>query len=343
MFKSQQGYSNSLFGGYAYNPIIARHQDHLLVRMDTLIDWSFVEAEVADCYSEKGQRAFNPVLLLKLLIIQELYDLSERDTATNTDCNLIFRYFVGLGLDEEVPHWTELGKFKTRIGTERFENLFYRILDEAERLGITISKQRIVDATDIQANVDLARCAKKKKDDDDNSFVDHHTTDADATFGSKGKGKKSWYGYKSSTNLCPVSELVTAVETTDAAATDGSILPILVDKEQGHRGEDAIRQQGGDKGYVGNTEALTERNILDYTIPRDNMKVAKAKKDHNTHYLHLKHLRYKIERKQSEAKNPHHLRKARYRGKWKVHLQGLLIYMAINLKRITNVLSPVGV
>src|SRR3990167_8310466 len=160
MFKSPSGFTNSFFGSFAYNPIIARHQNHGLVRMDNLIDWSFVEEEVADCYSTGGQHAYHPVLLLKLLIIQQLYDLSERDTCVNTDCNLIFRSFVGLGLDQEVPHWTELGKFKNRLGTERFENLFYRVLDEAERLGITISQQRIADATDVAANVDLARCAK---------------------------------------------------------------------------------------------------------------------------------------------------------------------------------------
>ena len=341
MFKSQQGFSNSLFGAYAYEPIIARNADHILVRLNNLIDWSFVEEEVADCYSTTGQHAYHPVLLLKLLIIQQLYDLSERDTCVNTDCNLIFRSFVGLALDQEVPHWTELGKFKNRLGTERFENLFYRVLDEAERLGITISQQRIADATDVAANVDLARCAKGKKDDDDHDFIDRNTTDPDATFGSKGTGKKSWYGYKSSTNLDPESELVTAVETTDGAVPDGKILIPLVDKEREHQGEDVIRQQGGDKGYVGNTEALNERSILDYIIPRDNMRKDKARKDHNTHYLHLKYLRYKIERKQSEAKNPHYLRKARYRGRWKVHLQGLLTYMAINLKRIANSLAPV--
>lgn len=341
MFKSSSGFTNSLFGSYAYNPIIERHQDHILIRMNKLIDWSFVEEEVADCYSTEGQHAYHPVLLLKLLVIQELYDLSERDTCENTDCNVVFRYFAGVGLDQAVPHWTELGKFKERIGAARFENLFYRILDEAERLGIVISKQRIVDATDVAANVDLARCRKGKENDGDHGFIDRDTSDPDARFGSKGKGKKSWYGYKSHSNLDPGSELVTAVETTGGAVPDGHLLVPLIDKERDHRGEDAIRAQTGDKAYVGNAEALRERNILDYIIPRNNMKQDKAAKDRNTHYLHLKHLRYKIERKQSEAKNPHHLRKARYRGRWKVHLQGLLTYMAINLKRITNIMTPV--
>src|SRR3989338_1530640 len=262
MFKSQSGFTHSFFGSFAYDPIISRHQDHLLVRMN-------------------------------------------------------------------------------RLGTDRFENIFYRILEEAERFGIVISSQRIIDATDVQANVDRARCAKGKKDNNDKTFINRGTSDPDASFGNKGKGRKKWYGFKNSSNLDPESELIMAVETTSASVPDSESLIPMIDKERDFRGEDAIRKQGGDKGYVGKTEALKQRNILDYIIPRDNMRDDKNKKDRNTHYLHLKHLRYKIERKQSEAKNPHRLRKARYRGRWKVHLQGLLTYMVINLKRITNVLLPI--
>lgn len=341
MFKPTAGFTNSLFGAYAYEPIIARHSDHILVRLNQLIDWSFVEEEVGDCYSEDGRRAFNPVMVLKFLILQKLYDLSEREVMVDTDCNIISRYFVGLSLTEDVPHWTDLGKFKDRIGADRFENLFYRVLEEAERLGIVIGKKRTVDATDVKAAVDTARCAKDKKDGDDHDFVDRNTSDKDARFGTKGQGKRKWYGYKSSTNMDDDTDLVTAVATTDASIPDADALPTLVDREQEHRGEDVIVEQGGDKGYVGNKQALTDRGIKDYTIPRDNMKTEKTEKDQNPDYLLLKSHRYKIERKQSEAKNRHGIGKARYRGLMKVHWQGLLTYMAINLKRIANILLPV--
>lgn len=341
MFKSSQGFSNSLFGAYAFDPIVARHSDHVLVRLNQLIDWSFVEGEVADCYSVVGRDAIHPVMMFKFLILQKLYDLSERDVMDDTDCNILKRWFVGLGMNEDVPHWTDLGKFKERIGTERLENLFYRVLDEAERLGIVIGQRRIVDATDVKANVDTARCVKDKRDDDDHGFVDRATSDKDARFGSKGRGKKSWYGYKSSTNMDADTDLVTAVATTAASVPDGHTLPALIDTEQEHRGEDAISAQGGDKGYIGNQEALTERGVRDYTIPRDNMKAEKARKDRNPWYLQLKHERYKIERKQSEAKNRHGIGQARCRGLEKVHWQGLLTYIAINLKRIVNILLPV--
>jgi IS5 family transposase len=308
--------------------------------MNKLIDWSFVENEVADCYSVKGQNAIHPVRMFKLLIIQSLYDMSEREVMANTDCNIIYRYFVGLGLTENVPHWTELGKFKERIGAEAFERLFYRVLDQAERLGIEISNKRNADATDVEANVDLKKCAKNKKDKNDKTYIDRNTTDKDAKFGRKESNGKGWYGYKSHANCDAETELVTAVITTEANKTDESQLIPLIDKERDYRGENAIRKQGGDKGYVGHKSELAERNILDYVIPRDNMKQDKAKKDKNKHYLHLKKLRYKIEQKFAEVKNRHGLGKARHRGKWRVHLRSLIIYLTINLKRIVNILMP---
>lgn len=340
MFKPQDQFTNSMFGSYAYDPIIERNQRHILVKMDKLIDWSFVENEVADCYSVKGQNAIHPVRMFKLLIIQSLYDLSEREVMANTDCNIIYRYFVGLGLTEDVPHWTELGKFKERIGADAFERLFYRVLDEAERLGIKISNKRNADATDIQANVNLKKCAKDKRDNNDKTYIDRNTTDKDAKFGRKESNGKGWYGYKSHTNGDAETELVTAVITTEANKTDESQLVPLIDKERDYRGEDAIRKQGGDKGYVGHTDDLEKRNILDYVIPRDNMKTAKRKKDKNKHFAHLKKLRYKVEQKFAEVKNRHGLGKARHRGKWRVHIHSLIIYLTVNLKRIVNLLIP---
>lgn len=340
MFKTQQGFNNSFLGSFAYDSIVTRHSDHPLARLNTLLDWSFVEEETADCYSEKGQRAYHPLLLFKLLIIQTLENLSERAVCEQTDMNIMYRYFTGLGLTDEVPHWTELGKFKQRIGEESFTRLFYRVLDEAERLGIAISNQRNADATDIAAKVDIARLAPDKRNEDDHDWITRNTPDPDAAFGAKGHTPRSkhWYGYKSHTNHDAATELVTAVATTDASVPDGKVLPALVDQELEFRGEDAIRQQGGDKGYVGNTDELRKRNILDYIIPRDNMREERKRKERNTHYLHLRHERPKVERKYAEGKNWHHLGRARYLGRWKVHLQGLLIYLVMNLKRIVNLL-----
>ena len=339
MFKNQDQFTNSMFGSYAYDPIIKRNQDHLLVKINKLIDWSFVENEVADCYSHLGQNAIHPVRIFKLLIIQNLYNLSERDVMINVDCNILYRYFVGLGLNENVPHWTELGKFKERIGEDNFERLFYAVLDEAERLGIDISKKRNADSTDVAAKVDVKKCAKDKIDDNDKKYVDRNTPDKDAKFGRKESNGKSWYGYKSHINQDPNTELITANITTGANATDESLLIALIDKERDWRGENCIGQQGGDKGYIGHTQELQERGIKDFVIPRNNMKKAKQEKENNLHYQYLKRYRYKVEQKHAEGKRSG-LDKARCWGRWKMHVQSLLIYLAINLKRIVSLIMP---
>jgi IS5 family transposase len=310
--------------------------------MNALIDWSFVEEEVSDRYSNLGQNAIHPVRIFKLLVVQNLYDLSEREACERVDTDIICRSFVGLGMDETVCHWTELGKFKERIGIPAFERLFYRVLEEAERLGIEISTKRNADSTDVKANVDLSRCAKDKQGNDDHSWIDRNTTDPDASCGRKGDkpGSKSWYGYKSHSNQDSETELTTSVVTTDARATDESQLIPLIDKEREARGEDSVRAQGGDKAYVGHFEELSDRGILDYIIPKDNMRLERGRKSQNNHFLHLKYQRYKIEQKHAEGKTNHHLGKARYRTRWKVHLQNLLIYLTMNLKRIVTLLIP---
>ena len=339
MFKSQAGFSNSLFGKYAFDPIIKRNSQNALIKLARMIKWSQLEELLSPCYSRLGQHAINPVIMVKILILQKMYNLSERAVMENLDFHIGYRYFVGLGMDDVIPHWTELGKFKERISTEKLEEIFYWVIREAERLGIDISTKRIPDSTDIKADVDISRCKEDKQDDDDDTYIDRNTSDPDAGFGRKSTGNKSWYGYKSHANEDPETEMVMSFQTTPANIPDGDVLLPMIEQELKYRGEKAIDKEGGDKGYIGNTEALRALGIKDYVIPRKNMKQALAEKKKNNHYKHLKRIRYKIEQKQSEAKNKHGLGKAKFRGLLKVHWQNGLTYLTINLKRIL-VLTP---
>lgn len=340
MFKSQEGFSNSFFGNYAYDPIIKRNSQNILVKLAQMINWPQLEILLAPCYSRLGQHAINPVIMVKILILQKLYNLSERAVMENLDFHIGYRYFVGLGMNDAIPHWTELGKFKDRISGEKLEEIFYWVIEEAERLGINISNKRIPDSTDIKANVDIARCKEDKQDDDDDTYIDRNTSDHDAGFGHKKTGNKTWYGYKSHANEDPETELVMAFQTTSANISDGEMLIPMIKQERKYRGEQAVKKEGGDKGYVGNTEALLNLGIKDYVIPRKNMKRALEEKKKNNHFKHLKKVRYKIEQKQSEAKNKHGLGKAKFRGCLKVHWQNGLTYLIINLKRIFALLTP---
>jgi transposase, IS5 family len=334
MYKSQSSFQNSIFGDYAFKSIIDRNQNHLLVRLNKAIDLSFIEEVVSDCYChDNGRRAYHPVMMFKILFLQTLYDESDEDIIEAVDTNILFRHFVGLSLEDEVPDRTLLGKFRARLGQDRFEGIFNRIVRLAVEVGMVDNRLRLIDTTAIKADVDLYRCKKDKQDDNDKTYIDRNTTDPDASTGHK-SATSMWYGYKSGIELDPVSEIVTAVTTDTAGHTDASRLRPLSEQDRKNAGK--IKRLCADKGFVGEDEYLEENKIMNNVIRRDNMK-----KPRRLIYYLDKMVRPIIEHKFSEGKNNHGLGKARYRGRWRVHIQSLLIYITMNLKKIINYLCPI--
>lgn len=338
MFKSDASFQSSMFGSFAYGKILERYRDHLLMRMLGIIDFSFVTPLVMDSYSVLGRHAYSPILMVKLLLLQTLYDLSERDVCEQADTNLLFRAFLERSLDDDVPHWTLLGKFRERLGEERFSTLFNRIVVLAKEAGLLDEKLRIIDSTAVVAKVDVARHVRNAREDEDDrpDRLDRRSPDPDARTGHK-TAQKKWYGYKVHASADPSSDIVTAVMTTGANVSDIEPFVPLLDKERAlfPKNDRPIRQATADKAYVGRKEALRARRILDYTIPRKNM----AKKK-GTWFVCAKRQRPKIERLFAEGKTNHHLGRCRFWTRWKTHVQALLVFLAMNLKRITNALQP---
>ena len=338
MFQSPQSFQSSLFGSFAYTQILERHHDHLLMRMQRTIDFSFITPLVEDCFSALGRHAYPPVLLVKILLLQTLFDLSERDVIEQADTNLLFRAFLERSLDDDIPHWTLLGKFRERLGEERFTDLFNRVVVMAKEAGLLDEKLRIIDSSAIVAKVDVARHLGTAMDENDDRLnrLDRRSPDPDARIGHKTQTKQ-WYGYKVHTSLDPSSDIVTAVETTSANVADVEMAIPLVDKERAlfPTQKRPIRQMTADKAYVGRTKELRERHILDYTIPRVNMR-----QKGGTWFRSARRQRPKIERIFAEGKTNHHLGRSRFWTRWKTHIQSLLVFLAMNLKRLTNALHP---
>ncbi|MEK7074193.1 MAG: transposase [Patescibacteria group bacterium] len=327
-----------MFGSFAYRTVLERHHDHLLMRMQRTIDFSFITPLVEHCYSVLGRKAYDPICMVKLLILQTLYDLSERDVVEQADTNLLFRAFLERSLDDDIPHWTLLGKFRERLGEERFADLFNRIVIMAKEQGLLDEKLRIIDSSAVVAHVDIARHLRiaDHEDDDRSDRLDQRSPDSDARTGHKSAHKR-WYGYKVHISSDPSSDIVTAVETTSANVADVDMIIPLVDKERAlfPSRPRPIRQVTADKAYVGRTNEFRIRNILDYIIPRNNML-----QKYGTWFQSAKKQRPKIERLFAEGKTNHHLGRSRYWTRGKNHIQSLLVFLTINLKRITNTLTP---
>jgi transposase len=110
--------------------------DHLLRKVESVMDFSFIREEVKDLYSEdKGRPSVAPVTLVKLCLVNYMYGYnSMRKTIRECEVNVAYRWFIGYDLMEAVPHFTTFGKnYKRRFeGTDIFEKIFTRVLSTAK-------------------------------------------------------------------------------------------------------------------------------------------------------------------------------------------------------------------
>lgn len=115
-------------------------QNHLLRKIDRVIDWSFIYDLVKEKYSpDFGRPSIDPVILIKIVLIQYLYGIrSMRQTIREIEVNLAYQWFLGLGMYEKVPHFSTFGKNYTRRfkGTDLFEQIFSKILQTCIDAGL---------------------------------------------------------------------------------------------------------------------------------------------------------------------------------------------------------------
>lgn len=135
-------------------------QDHLLRKIDRVVDFSYIYELVEHLYcKDNGRPAVDPVVLVKIVLIQHLYGIkSLRQTVKEIDMNIAYRWFLGFDLSVSIPHFATLSyAFAQRFPSEVFEKIFAWILEEAVKKGYIDASTVFIDATHIKAN------ANKKK------------------------------------------------------------------------------------------------------------------------------------------------------------------------------------
>lgn len=322
MHSTQPQDQKLLFGDFVYDRLIPK--DHLLRRMSKVIDFKFIDAETRDFYSATGRPGWSPVMLFKCCLIAFLYDISDRQLEDQVNYHIVFKWFVGLDLDQKAPDHSTMTRFRDRLGVEGFARIFNQIVEIARQNGLVNDRLTIIDSTHVVAKVDTARLVKFKKDEDDKTYVDRHSPDPDARFGRKSK-TKGFYGYKDHVAIDADSAIITAVETTPGNVPDGDILPKLI---TGHP-ESATADKAYDAGP--NYTCLAERKIKSAIIPvrRSPGRPPKAERE-----------RPKIEGKFGELKRLHGKGRCRWLGRVKASIQALITCSVVNLKRLTRLIMP---
>ena len=321
---SKTGSANgSFFGTFIYDQLL-RRRPHFLFDLSRAVDFAFVKAALKDYYVAWGRDPWDPVLMFKMVFLQFLYDLSDRDIEEQCTWNLLFKSFLGLSAEELPPDHTVLCRFRQRLGAEGFQRLFNQVVEQARTQGLVSDRLHIIDSTHMTAKVDLFRLKKEHRDGDgDDHYVDRNSPDPDARFGRK-TPKKGFYGYKSHVVQDADSELIVQVLTTPGNVPDGVVLPTLAQPQ--------AKELTGDKAYDSQTN---RSHLLGLGVsPGLHPRLPRAGRPRKSWQE-----RPKIERKFAECKKFHGLRQARYWGLAKVTVQTLMVALVVNLKRWVTLLK----
>ena len=130
--------------------------DHLLRRIDTVIDLEFIRERVRHLYCpDNGRPALDPVVLFKLLLIGYLFGIrSERQLMREVQVNAAYRWFLRLKLTDKVADASTLSQNRRRRFRDSgvYQQIFDEIVELACRHGLVTGKVLYTDSTHLKAN-----------------------------------------------------------------------------------------------------------------------------------------------------------------------------------------------
>ena len=145
---------------YEFNLDGAVPSDHLVRRIDAVLDTSWVHRELAPFYSTLGRPSIDPELMIRMLIIGYVFAIrSEREICRDVQVNLAYRWFCGLSLEDSVPNHSVF----SRARSDRFRDsdilrtVFEHVVMSCIDAGLVGGQSFAVDASLIEADANKQR------------------------------------------------------------------------------------------------------------------------------------------------------------------------------------------
>ena len=206
--------------------LAAAPRNEILRELRTLLDWDALREVVAPTYKASGRVGFDPVVLIKLLLLERLYALSDGQVLEEAADRLSFREFLELRAGDALPDDTTLVKFRGRLRNHGvFDALMAAIDDQldAKGVGVKPGSIKMIDATLIRAAVRPP--ARPKPGEEAKPALD---PDADFTI----KRGEPVYGYKLHMAQDRATGLITAHEVTAASTHDSQVFEQLLSADE---------------------------------------------------------------------------------------------------------------
>jgi transposase len=339
--------------------------DHPLRAIRAMADLALgnMSSRFDEMYSQTGRPSIPPEKLLRAQLLQMLYSIrSERLLMEEIDYSVLFRWFVGMNMDEPVWDVTVFTKNRDRLLEGNVAREFLcEVVKQAQEKKLTSDEHFTVDGTLVEAWASLKSFQRKDRknpppDDPGNPTVDFHgekrsnqthesTTDPEALLARKGNGKEAKLSYNGNLLVENRNGLIITTELFQANGTaERDAALVMLERLPG----DQRVTVGADKAY--DTKDFVEecRNIkatphVAQNVKRSGGSAIDERTTRHTGYAISQQKRKRIEESFGWLKTIALMRKVRHRGVHKVGWVFTFAAAAYNLVRMRNLLaSPVG-
>jgi len=167
-------------------------KDHLLRKIDKVIDFGFIRERVKDLYcADNGRPAIDPVVLFKMLFIGYLYGTrSERQLVRDIQVNVAYRWFLGFGLTDKIPDASTISQNRRRRFAEStiYQEIFDEMVLQAVRRKMVDGTTLYTDSTHLKANANKHKFELKDVEKSTRDYLE--SLEEDVTKDREAHGKK---------------------------------------------------------------------------------------------------------------------------------------------------------
>ena len=204
-------------------------RDEVLERIEALVDWSALEAVCGDIYAAPvGRPSYPLVVLIKAMLVQAWWNLSDPKAEQLLRHALRFRRFLGVGLTGKTPDQNTLWRFRDELAKRGLAEALLAEVDRQLRArGLVLRRGSIVDAT-------LVRSAASSK----NRRKDGRPVDPDADWAAR-SGRDPTLGYKLHAAVDEDTGIVRRIALTPASRHERTVAEAIVPGDVGRVWADA--------------------------------------------------------------------------------------------------------
>lgn len=250
--------------------------------LDEIIPWEVFRPSL-ERLSRKGRKSkagrppIDRLRLFKLLLLQQLYNLSDEDLEYQCHDRLSFRRFVGLSPEEEVPDASTISRFRNQVTEEGLiDELFEQFEQLLRKAGYAAKGGQILDATMVPVPVQRnsrEENEKIKKGEIPAGWVEnpHRLAQKDREARWTQKNGISYFGYKNHINIDVEYGFIRRYEVTDASVHDSRALGAVLDADNSGNGvwaDSAYRSENIEAGLeaLGYISHIHERGYRNHPL-----------------------------------------------------------------------------